>query len=277
MILNFGGLILDKMNNYLSVVKFKKLSSEINLTIFEFIIYNKTSNIQNSTFKIKKMNREVIQTEDGSKTIRIIDLNENYHSIHGALQEANHVFMKYGLLEFQDKMELAIFEMGFGTGLNAYLTAIKASELKMKVEYHGVEAFPVSDKELIELDYGGLIGEESRFIYDKLHTANWDQSVEIVNGFQLKKIHNEIQKMDFPSAFYDIVFYDAFGPQVQEDVWSVEIFEKIYSSMKAGGFLVTYCAKGQVKRNLKAVGFTIEELPGPPGKREMTRAWKRDV
>ena len=222
-----------------------------------------------------QMQREVIQTEDGSKTIRIIELNENYHSIHGALQEANHVFMKYGLLEFQNKEELSVFEMGFGTGLNAYLTAVKASELKIKVDYHGLEAYPVSKEELIALDYGGLIGEENRFIYDQLHSCHWDESVEIIEGFSLHKIQKEIQTNNFPVSFYDLVFYDAFGPQVQEDMWSVEIFEKIFSSLKTGGFLVTYCAKGQVKRNLKAVGFTIEALPGPPGKREMTRAWKK--
>ena len=223
------------------------------------------------------MKREIIQTEDGSKTIRIIELEENYHSIHGALQEANHVFMKYGLEEFQDKKELSIFEMGFGTGLNACLTAINSTKLKVNIEYHGVEAFPVSQIELDELEYGILLGEENRDLYNKLHAVEWNQSIEIYKGFNLKKIHSEIQHVDLRCEFYDIIFYDAFGPRVQNELWSEDVFKKMYNSLKIGGFLVTYCAKGQVKRNMKAVGFKVEGLPGPPGKREMTRAWKMEV
>jgi tRNA U34 5-methylaminomethyl-2-thiouridine-forming methyltransferase MnmC len=221
------------------------------------------------------MKREVIQTEDGSKTIRIIELEENYHSIHGALQEANHVFMKYGLEEFKDKDQLSILEMGFGTGLNTCLTAINSSKLKVKIEYHGIEAFPVSQEELDALDYGNLLGEENRSLYDKIHSVNWDESLEISEGFNLKKIHSEIQNTQLQNEFYDIIFYDAFGPRVQDELWSEAIFQKMYNSLKVGGFLVTYCAKGQVKRNMKAVGFMVEALPGPPGKREMTRAWKK--
>lgn len=221
------------------------------------------------------MKREVIQTEDGSKTIRIIELEENYHSIHGALQEANHVFLKYGLEEFKDRSELSIFEMGFGTGLNACLTAIQSQVLEVKINYHGLEAFPVCQEELNELEYGTLLGQENKSLYDSLHLAKWNEPVKISESFTINKIQDEIQKIELPIEAYDLIYYDAFGPRVQNELWSEEVFQKMFNSLKIGGFLVTYCAKGQVKRNMKAVGFEVEPLPGPPGKREMTRAWKK--
>jgi tRNA U34 5-methylaminomethyl-2-thiouridine-forming methyltransferase MnmC len=221
------------------------------------------------------MKREVVTTADGSKTIRIIDLDENYHSSHGALQEANHVFIENGLNSLANQTEISIFEMGLGTGLNAFLTAIKAGELGLKVNYFGIEAFPVQIDEIIELDYKNLMGERFSDLYLSIHESEWNKLVEINANFSLKKIKGELQNEEMPHAFFDIVYYDAFGPRAQDEMWSMELFQKMYDSIKQGGFLVTYCAKGQVKRDLKAVGFTIEPLPGPPGKREMTRAWKR--
>lgn len=221
------------------------------------------------------MKREVVRTADGSKTIRIIDLDENYHSSHGALQEANHVFIENGLNSLANQTEISIFEMGLGTGLNAFLTAIKAGELGLKVNYVGIEAFPVQIDEIIELDYKNLMGERFSDLYLSIHESEWNKLVEINANFSLKKIKGELQNEEMPQAFFDIVYYDAFGPRAQDEMWSKELFQKMYDSIKQGGFLVTYCAKGQVKRDLKAVGFTIEPLPGPPGKREMTRAWKR--
>ena len=221
------------------------------------------------------MRREIIETADGSKTIRLIDLDENYHSSHGALQEAVHVFIKNGLDEFKDKSQISIFEMGFGTGLNTYLSAIKSNELKLKVEYFGVEAFPVSETEILALDYSKFGGELNKDLYKRIHTASWNEMNAIGDFFSLKKIHSTLQNIDLEADFFDIVYYDAFGPRAQEEMWTLELFQKMYDSIKSGGFLVTYCAKGQVKRNMKAVGFTIEALPGPPGKREMTRAWKK--
>ena len=221
------------------------------------------------------MKREVIETGDGSKTIRIIDLDENYHSTHGALQEAEHVFMKNGLLEFVYKSQISILEMGFGTGLNAFLSAIKANDLKLKIEYTGIEAFPVSNDELNQLGYYNIAGESNSDLYNKLHETLWGEMNEISEWFSLRKIKNQLQLINFDNESFDIVYYDAFGPRAQEEMWSIELFQKMYDSIKEGGFLVTYCAKGQVKRNMKAVGFEVEPLPGPPGKREMTRAWKR--
>jgi len=223
------------------------------------------------------MKREVIETADGSKTIRIIELDENYHSSHGALQEALHVFIKNGLLEFKDKPQISIFEMGFGTGLNSFLSAIKASELNLKIQYSGVEAFPVNEEELIQLEYAKLVGDENIDLYTKLHSVPWGEFSTISEHFTLKKIQSELQILELEVESFDIIYYDAFGPRAQEEMWSVELFQKMYDSLKTGGFLVTYCAKGQVKRNMKAVGFTIEPLPGPPGKREMTRAWKKRI
>lgn len=223
------------------------------------------------------MKREVIETADGSKTIRIIELDENYHSSHGALQEALHVFIKNGLLEFKDKPQISIFEMGFGTGLNSFLSAIKAAELNLKIQYSGVEAFPVNEEELIQLEYAKLVGDENIDLYTKLHSVPWGEFSTISDHFTLKKIQSELQILELEVESFDIIYYDAFGPRAQEEMWSVELFQKMYDSLKTGGFLVTYCAKGQVKRNMKAVGFTIEPLPGPPGKREMTRAWKKRI
>lgn len=221
------------------------------------------------------MKREIVETGDGSKTIRIVDLDENYHSSHGALQEALHVFIKNGLLEFKEKSQISIFEMGFGTGLNTFLSAIKSSELKLKIEYSGVEAFPISEDEIIALEYAQLVGDENVELYKKIHSSSWEEMNEISAFFTLKKIKNHLQNLELEKESFDIIYYDAFGPRVQDEMWSVELFQKMYDSLKVGGFLVTYCAKGQVKRNMKEVGFTIEPLPGPPGKREMTRAWKK--
>ncbi len=221
------------------------------------------------------MKREIVETGDGSKTIRIVDLDENYHSSHGALQEALHVFIKNGLLEFKEKSQISIFEMGFGTGLNAFLSGIKANEIKLKIEYSGVEAFPVSEDEIIALGYAQLAGGENVELYKKIHSSSWEKMNEISVFFAFKKIKNKLQNLELEKESFDIIYYDAFGPRAQDEMWSVELFEKMYDSLKVGGFLVTYCAKGQVKRNMKEVGFTIEPLPGPPGKREMTRAWKK--
>lgn len=221
------------------------------------------------------MKREIVETGDGSKTIRIVDLDENYHSSHGALQEALHVFIKNGLLEFKEKSQISIFEMGFGTGLNTFLSAIKSSDLKLKIEYSGVEAFPVSEDEIIALEYAQLVGGENVELYKKIHSSSWEEMNEISAFFTLKKIKNQLQNLELEKESFDIIYYDAFGPRAQDEMWSVELFKKMYDSLKVGGFLVTYCAKGQVKRNMKEVGFTVEPLPGPPGKREMTRAWKK--
>ena len=220
--------------------------------------------------------REIIITADGSKTIHMPDWNENYHSSHGALQEAKHVFLKYGLECFKDQKEISIFEVGFGTGLNAILTCEAAQINLQQIHYDGLEAFPVSAVEIEALDYISLFeNTEIKANYLKMHVVNWDSDEVISPNFTLCKILQKLEEFTFEAEQYDLIYFDAFGPRTQEDMWQLAHFEKLFRALKPGGILVTYCAKGQVKRDLKAAGFEIEALPGPPGKREMTRALKK--
>ena len=221
------------------------------------------------------MQRTIITTGDGSKTIHLSEWNENYHSSHGAVQEAKHVFLKHGLDLFLGKSDIHILEVGFGTGLNAILTLEAALNSDSNIAYDGLEAFPISNDEMITLEYENLL--ESDFLkekYKQIHNISWDVPKVISPSFTLTKIQNELQKQTFIANKYDLIYFDAFGPRVQEDMWTKEIFQKLYDSLTPGGYLVTYCAKGQVKRDLKSVGFFVEALPGPPGKREMTRGKK---
>ena len=221
------------------------------------------------------MQRTIITTGDGSKTIHLPDWNENYHSSHGAVQEAKHVFLKNGLDLFSGKPEVHILEIGFGTGLNAILTLEAVLNSYSNIIYDGLEAFPISNDEMVALEYENLL--ESDFLkekYKQIHNISWDVPNLITPTFTLTKIQNELQKQTFTANKYDIIYFDAFGPRVQEAMWTKEIFQKLYISLKPNGYLVTYCAKGQVKRDLKSVGFFVEALPGPPGKREMTRGRK---
>jgi len=221
------------------------------------------------------LRREIKVTDDGSKTLFIPDWNENYHSSHGAVQEAKHVFLKYGLGAIKDEVEINVFEVGFGTGLNAILTYQYAIENQLKINYNSIEAYPITKEEMELLDYVSLFeNKDTKEVYHKMHDVSWNESVMITEDFHLKKIHNKLEYHILPQNHYDIIFFDAFGPRVQEGMWSKDHFENLYNSLKKGGLFVTYCAKGQVKRDLKSVGFEVETLPGPPGKREMTRGRK---
>jgi tRNA U34 5-methylaminomethyl-2-thiouridine-forming methyltransferase MnmC len=224
------------------------------------------------------LRREIKLTDDGSKTLFIPDWNENYHSSHGAVQEAKHVFLKYGLGAIEDKTEINVFEVGFGTGLNAILTYQYAIENLLKIYYNSIEAYPITKEEMELLDYVSLFeNKDTKEVYHNMYDASWNESVMISESFHLKKIHNKLEHHILPQNHYDIIFFDAFGPRVQEGMWSKDHFQNLYNSLKKGGLFVTYCAKGQVKRDLKAVGFTVETLPGPPGKREMTRGRKSNL
>lgn len=221
------------------------------------------------------MNYRVINTNDGSKTIYVEELDETYHSSHGALQEAVHIFINNGIKSI-NQQQIALFEMGFGTGLNALLTAIYAQENNINVIYSGIEAYPVAFELAQEMDYCALIGKEHEHLFSQLHQCKWDVLETITPNFSLQKIHAKIENYNLPSNQFDCIYFDAFGPRAQEDMWTIQILQKMYNALKPNGFLITYCAKGQVKRNLKSLGFEIEPLPGPPGKREITRAWKRN-
>lgn len=217
--------------------------------------------------------RKVITTGDGSKTLHMEDWNEQYHSKHGAIAEAYHVFIKSGL-EYLDHQHIDILEIGFGTGLNALITYSEAQKNKLQINYVGVEAFPVPLEQAIEMDYATKIeGEGLQEVFQKMHETGWNHPIDINTEFKLTKREQMFQDIDDQNSF-DLIYFDAFGYRVQPELWSKEIFEKMYQSLKDEGVLVTYAAKGIVRRTMQEVGFSVERLPGPPGKREMLRATK---
>ena len=225
------------------------------------------------------MQREIITTADGSKTIYIPEWNEHYHSKHGAIQEAYHVFINAGLRHFvelyPEQENISILEMGFGTGLNALITLIESSILNIPLLYTGVEAYPVSEKITSELDYvTALNAENFNHCFSKMHSSDWEKIAKISDTFSLLKHKQLFEKYNANSKF-DIIYFDAFGARVQPELWSQKIFNKMFQALKKNGVLVTYAAKGSVRRAMQAVGFTVEKLPGPPGKREMLRASKQ--
>ena len=219
------------------------------------------------------MEREIIITGDGSKTIQLKDWDEQYHSKHGAVQEAYHVFIRSGFDLF-DNTSMDILEIGLGTGLNAFITFLEAEKGNYPVNYCGVEAYPVTWEEASQLDYvNALKVPEKADYFKQLHTASWEVSTEISPFFTLVK-----RKMDFKDIedleVFNLIYFDAFGARVQPELWTVSIFKKMYEALRSKGYLVTYAAKGSVRRAMLEVGFTVERLPGPPGKREMLRARK---
>jgi tRNA U34 5-methylaminomethyl-2-thiouridine-forming methyltransferase MnmC len=219
------------------------------------------------------MKRKLIITNDGSSSIFIPEMDETYHSFHGALQEAVHVFIKNGLNAI-DKKEIAIFELGFGTGLNALLTLEASRNKEIQIDYTGIEAFPVEHELINSLNYTSIIAGDFENDFLKMHDISWDESHAIAKQFSLKKIHAKIQEVNIGVSQFDLIYFDAFGYRAQAEMWDVGIIQQMYDALKEGGVLVSYAARGQFKRDLKAVGFKIEALPGPPGKREMTRATK---
>lgn len=218
------------------------------------------------------MKRRIIDTGDGSKSLELEDLEETYHSRHGARQESIHVFLKSGLdLVRTNKSNIRIFEVGFGTGFNAQLTRedLRPEE---KVVYHSIEKYPLDTKDVLALDYPST-GFETFF--QKMHDAPWEDEVEIDSQFLLKKIQGDLGEISIASNCYDLVYYDAFGPRAQPEMWNLPFMQKMFECLSPNGVFVTYCAKGQVKRDLMAAGFEVERIEGPPGKRHMLRGIKR--
>lgn len=223
------------------------------------------------------MIRKVIITSDGSTTIHLPELNEQYHSKHGAIQEAYHVFIKNGLNEFKESSNINILEIGFGTGLNCFITFLEAQKLNFKINYVGIEAFPVQQEEIQQLNYVhklNAINEED--IFEKLHTLSWDEKHKLKTDFLLTKRKQFFIEIEDENTF-NIIYFDAFGARVQPELWTVSIFQKMYNALKNHGILVTYSAKGSVRRAMQEIGFTVERLPGPPGKREMLRGVKHSI
>jgi tRNA U34 5-methylaminomethyl-2-thiouridine-forming methyltransferase MnmC len=219
------------------------------------------------------LKRKIIQTRDGSTTIHIEEWDECYHSRFGAIQEAQHVFIKNGLSLFENDT-VSILEIGFGTGLNAFVTFLESQKLHQIIDYVGVEAYPVSAEEAALMNYvAELNSENERAIFEKMHECNWEEKIIFRNDFYLTKRKQFFADIADIEKF-DLIYFDAFGFDVQPELWSRAIFRKMYDALKPKGILVTYAARGVIKRSMIEVGFTVEKLKGAPGKREMFRARK---
>lgn len=212
----------------------------------------------------------LITTSDGSHTIRNDCTGDTYHSIHGAIQESQHIYIKNGVeyftLSFPDKKNVRVLEVGFGTGLNALLTLQFTASRKLEVEYVTVEAFPLERDVYSQLNY------PDKEVLNLLHECAWETPIALLPNFSFIKHQTEVQMMRLPFASFDVIYYDAFAPKSQPELWTKEMFEKIKFAMGTPSVLVTYCVKGTVKRELKELGLSIETPNGPPGKRSMLRA-----
>ena len=217
------------------------------------------------------MDIEIIETNDGSHTLYSKRFDEIYHSRHGAVAESQHIFLNAGL-NFLDEKEIRVFEVGFGTGLNALLTWIYAESNGIKIGYDSMELYPIPMDLVSQINYPDLLGSREKFT--KLHESAWDQIIEFSPYFSLAKFHKSILEMQYPYSCIDIVFFDAFSPEKQPEMWTTDVFQKMYDVLKPGGILVTYCSKSYVRKNMQEVGFEITKLPGPNGKRDMVRATK---
>ncbi len=220
----------------------------------------------------------IITTKDGSNSLYHSGLDETYHSTHGALTESEHVFIKSGL-DFLNKSgtinPINVFEVGFGTGLNAWLACIWANEHKKPLNYVSIEPYPVPLEIVEKLNYIQLKEENKSDLFYRLHQCDWGKVNPISEFFAIQKVEKTIQEFSNNGLEpFDIIFFDAFAPRKQEEMWQEEVFKKCFDLLTEEGVIVSYCSSGSFKRGLKKVGFTIESLPGPPGKREMTRGVK---
>ena len=223
------------------------------------------------------MEREVKTTKDGSKTLFIKDLDEGYHSENGALQEAKHIFIDNGI-KLINSCEINILELGFGTGLNVLVTIdefLKSEEIK-KINYYTLEKYPVSEKEIAELNYSSLF-DNSKIdeLNKKIHSCEWEKPCEILPNFNLFKYECDffnLENLNLPEI--NLVYFDCFGAKVQPDLWEKPLIEMVANKMAQNGLLTTYSSKGSVRRILKELGYLVEKKPGPPGKREMINAIK---
>jgi tRNA U34 5-methylaminomethyl-2-thiouridine-forming methyltransferase MnmC len=216
---------------------------------------------------------KAILTADGSSSLLNTSLNETYHSIHGAVQESLHVFIHHGLnYALAQKSEIKILEVGFGTGLNAFLTLQQLDGTSYKVEYTTIEAFPIEEAIWQKLNYAN--SETSKEWFNEIHRAPWGEWATTTSSFKLLKLHTTLQQVSLESQHYNVVYFDAFAPNKQPEMWTLPMLKKIADAMTVDGAFVTYCAKGQLKRDLQSLSLKVEALPGPPGKREMVRAIK---
>ncbi|MCP3927591.1 MAG: tRNA (5-methylaminomethyl-2-thiouridine)(34)-methyltransferase MnmD [Bacteroidetes bacterium] len=222
-------------------------------------------------------NNKIFKTQDGSHSIFSETYGVSYHSKYGAIQETQHVFIdaafKYKAIGGKT---LSILDIGFGTGLNAYMTLLEAIKRKMIISYSAIELFPLNYDEAERLNYPDILKDKNDpkgHLFLSLHQLSWNVKKEITAGFTLHKMRIPVQEFSIPNQF-DIIYFDVFDPVTQPELWDTELIGKMYNALKTEGILVTYSAKGSVKRTLKEIGFQVESLKGPPGKREMTRAIK---
>jgi len=222
------------------------------------------------------MERRLLLTKDGSYTVTVPEQKVTYHSIHGALQESRHVFINAGLLPAIQlkKRNLSILEVGFGTGLNALLTAIEVEKTETSVYYVALEPYPLEYEKVLLLNYCQLLGRtDLQEDFTTLHRCEWDKSISFTEYMLVHKSGNSLETFLHATKF-DLIYYDAFAPAAQPELWTQEVFLKLFSLLYTGGLLVTYCSKGDVRRAMQSAGFRVEKIPGPAGKREMIRAGK---
>jgi tRNA U34 5-methylaminomethyl-2-thiouridine-forming methyltransferase MnmC len=216
------------------------------------------------------MYSELFITEDGSHTLFVPTIDECYHSTHGAVQESQHIFINSGFKQC-DKSEIRVLEIGFGTGLNTFLTLMEAEKTGKKVYYTSLEKYPVEVEQALQLNYVENRFPDLKKEFELLHTSPWNAKVQITAFFLLQKIQADFTIFDL-DEMYDVIYFDAFSPEKQPEMWSETLFEKIYSHCNSEAILTTYCSKGIVRRAMQAAGFLVDRLPGPPGKREILRS-----
>lgn len=220
------------------------------------------------------MKRQLIKTADGSHSFYMEEMDEQYHSKHGAIAESNHIFIQTGLVKALETFEtINIFEVGMGTGLNVFLTALKVAEVCRKVTIYSIEAYPIDSVTADLLNYPKLVGR-GEALFSNIHQSEWEKLIPLNEYCQLYKTKAKMQDFSRREK-YSLIYFDAFAPEKQNEMWTIDIFEKLYNSLVEGGILVTYCVKGSVRRILQSLGFQIEKLEGPKGgKREILRAIK---
>lgn len=223
--------------------------------------------------RITSLKKEIILTRDGSSSIFLPELNETYHSTFGAIQEAKHVFIKNGLSLLNDK-SVSILEIGFGTGLNAFITFLEAKKSNQTINYVGVEAFPVELEIIENLNYvSELEANEYQTVFNEMHQSAWEVENKITTNFNLTKRKQKFEDISDLDK-YNLIYFDAFGFDVQPELWSEDIFQKMHNALLPEGILVTYACRTIIKNAMKNAGFTVKKLQGAPGKREMLFATK---